>query len=250
LARCHQNVGRIASGCTNSACHHGFLVSNRLRTLRAARAFWYVTMNRGILAILMFSLTSDLAAYENACTHPKITSRAVDLLNTPTPTPYSELSVFQHDLLFGAQDEDNPTLAVLNHFYDPRNRKPLNIPGNDTAIGIITLGNQQDALTRASGYWQQAVTKYKANSKDTAYILMGRVLHLITQDMAQPGHTQNDPHIPYLVYNYPGLDGSDASILEESAENLCNSSGDPFPQGTGVLMATPGLYNQSPTLTK
>lgn len=213
-------------------------------------------MKKIILAVGIGLIAQRGVAYENVCTHPKITTRAVELLNTAEPDHYLELSAetIQTDLTFGVRDEDNPNSAVLNHFYDPRNRKPLNVPGNNIAIGVITLGSQQTALARAAGYWSQAVIKYKANSKDVSYALLGRTLHLLTQDMAQPGHTHNDPHIPYGLNffgaeNWPGLNGSDAGILEASAENLCNSSPQQFPAGTAIQMAVAGTYEPANALS-
>jgi len=207
--------------------------------------------------------------FENVCTHPQISKNAVVLLNQSGF--YPELESEKINIATGAYAEDEVAheLIVVDHFYDPRDRNPINIGGILGPIGDFaqSIGMQTDALTRGGNLWSQAITKYNSGQKDAAYTQLGHVLHLVTQDMAQPGHVHNDFHFPYtfcgnkffpqdgIVCRSGGIvDGtnSKSSPLEFEAEAICDGnpfSGLPaFPQGTAVVSATPGLYEETPVV--
>ena len=208
-------------------------------------------MNRLALVVFFCTLIPPAFGYENACTHPQMTRNAIDILNN-SGTIYFELFAQKPVIANGANIEDVTNFpfgdfAVFNHFYEPRTRRALNVGGvvGPIVLNGVSLGLQQDALSRGSVLWNAAVTQYAQGQKSQAFTSLGRSLHLLTQDMSQPGHVHNDPHIPKPAGWFgfwPGLDGSQASPLEIVAEGICN--GGQLSPGDSVKMAPAGLYAQ------
>lgn len=211
----------------------------------------------GRALLIVALLPAAAGAWENICTHPRITSNAVQLLpQTQDPNYgvvqfYSELGIYTPDLKTGSVIEDElPTLGVpVDHFYDPSTRAFLHdgsILDDGALSNIALLGTyfpQQTALQRGDQlWWTIAVNSYKLGYKDGAYVALGRALHLMTQDMTQPAHTHNDPHVPQNYLNgytfFKGLDGSNASPLEASAETACTNNLPTFVTGTTAAIPT------------
>jgi hypothetical protein len=63
---------------------------------------------------------------------------------------------------------------------------------------------------KAQELWESSLGVYMNNSpgiaRVSAYEKLGHVLHLVTQDMAQPQHVHDDPH------TYVFLGGDESSI--------------------------------------
>jgi hypothetical protein len=203
---------------------------------------------------LLLGILPPTYAYENQCTHPRITRSALADLNAPSAA-LPDISAYMSDISTGAYLEDvlPDASSVLSHFYDPQTGERLNIPG---AYGsVLNLIGPTDAITLGDRLWGEAVSDYRTGHRSSAYQELGRSLHLLSQDMAQPGHVQNDPHVPYPgtyshVLNYieahavallPGLDGTRASQLEAKAEDECNTGPNGLPFGRNAITALPQI---------
>lgn len=159
-------------------------------------------------------------AWENDCSHPQIIQNAISLLNT-SANYYRELSDFSILLSKGAHDEDVPDPQVVDHFYDAHTGMPLHTSvGSDntllelTALEFSTVpdGPLTTAIDRGNNLFNMAVQDYPW-SRSLAYTELGHALHLLTQDMTQPGHTHNDPHIPYIYQGIAVLTGPEVSVV-------------------------------------
>jgi len=155
-------------------------------------------MKFAAVAVMIVCLARSARAWENTCSHPQISKNAVALLPMDL-----ELQAFVTQIAAGSTNEDTPTPVVADHFYDPRTRLPLYIAGDSTSNALIQVGAllatgspQTDALSRGGGKFLLAVGKYNGSfgfvDKPGAYETLGHALHLLTQDMAQPGHVEND----------------------------------------------------------
>src|SRR5579884_362306 len=180
---------------------------------------------------LLFASTAE--AYENICTHPYLVSQAV-AVDSAVIGERLEFDLELPAMRNGATIEDGSGLTqgqVRNHFYNPRNRLPLSIPKSDGTDYTPGPG-ESDAITLGSEHFQDAIKAFKNGQKDKAYGLLGQALHLLTGDMAQPGHVHNDPHSPYLGFlsdlpplsQCAGLTGDKSSPLEQIAEQACNAN--------------------------
>ncbi|MBZ0092496.1 MAG: hypothetical protein K8F27_09780 [Sulfuricellaceae bacterium] len=111
---------------------------------------------------------------------------------------------------FGASFEDNASLACpRNHFYNPLNGQPLTVKGislgnasPDWALEDATnIGGQDFSLKDAREYLYKALTLSASADREKNFGLtfqtLGMVIHHI-QDMAQPQHVRNDPHMDRL----------------------------------------------------
>jgi hypothetical protein len=198
-----------------------------------------------LIFCLITLLRSRAIAWENNCSHPKITDNAISLLynqaGTATQQPlYAEFNLQSASgpMEAGALSEDlDPDgvspLMVLNHFYDPHTHLPLHDGSAADDYHFVTLSllfaqyPQSTAVSRGEVEWSLAVNEYKYISKNLAYITLGHALHLLTQDMTKPAHVHNDPHVPpnplFTGYGstFQGLNGSNSSPLEIGAENAC-----------------------------
>ena len=127
------------------------------------------------------------------------------------PVEWAELGV----------DEEDDGINAISHFYDPRHEKSLTI-GNGTfcdEIGVMapsralgeTLANDANIGAINRYYLYSVIDLSDAERKTAArklFTALGHHIHLI-QDMAQPEHTRNDPHLPLPFGTTP------ASIYEE-----------------------------------
>lgn len=111
----------------------------------------------------------------------------------------------------GARFEDNFP-RPRHHFYDPINNRPLTIGGtavgrtspdwaledNGQITGVFGIGAQEFSFSDARGYLLKALTQPTKAERDRNFGLtfqtIGQVIHHI-QDMAQPQHVRNDPHL-------------------------------------------------------
>ncbi|MBZ0092500.1 MAG: hypothetical protein K8F27_09800 [Sulfuricellaceae bacterium] len=111
---------------------------------------------------------------------------------------------------FGANFEDNASLSrPRNHFYNPLNGQSLTVKG--IALGNASpdwaledggnIGGQDFSLKDAREYLYKALTLSASADREKNFGLtfqtLGMVIHHI-QDMAQPQHVRNDPHMDRL----------------------------------------------------
>lgn len=184
-----------------------------------------------MLALLLLPAGIQRAeAYGNIYTHPLITERANTLLQSGT-TGYFEAKQYLQLMRQGATDEDSPDTIVVNHFYNPATGQKLTVSG----LGLFNV----DALTRAKEKWVAAIQRYKSGpaSRGAAYREMGHILHLLGQDLAQPAHVHNDPHLPAVLLG-------DSSPFEDFVEGIATNSPTQFPGGNVVVRGT--LDEQDP----
>jgi hypothetical protein len=189
-----------------------------------------------IFLVGLFYVNQDILAYSNSTTHPALTREIIKYYNS-----YFNKSVSNDDvgvIVSGSIKEDEPVVRTLNHFYDPNNRKGLNVSNtglassiygflipfsrsakdwaNDSFAQANFLGEFyansalnpyarliQNAIDIQTTYtWDKAIYKYIVGDKKSAFESLGHVLHLL-EDMAVPAHTRNDPHVsgdPYESY--------------------------------------------------
>ena len=114
----------------------------------------------------------------------------------------------------GAKVEDNFP-RPRNHFYDPISNRPLTVLGislgntspdwaledNGQIAGLAGVGEQKFSFADARGYLRQALTSPSETDRKKYFGLtfqtLGQVIHHV-QDMAQPQHVRNDPHMDNL----------------------------------------------------
>ncbi len=193
---------------------------------------------------------------------------------------FQEFAVYLSTIETGSTIEDNPLFIAVDHFYDPKDGLPLHTeePADNAVLEQLTEGGpisilgkspnvpQTTALARGEYWFRTAINDYRSWDKVAAYVDLGRAAHLLTGDMGQPAHTQNDPHVPYagltnggllqlLFRNAPAtwlpygatIGGADHSPLEISAEQMCNNNvtafpvGDSFPSDVQALTGRPEL---------
>lgn len=117
---------------------------------------------------------------------------------------------------FGANEEDSPFFPPIrskHHFYDPVHDRPLTIAevigaekSPDWALANVgQFSSQQYSYANAREYFFRALTKASQTERDKNWGLLfqslGQVIHHI-QDMAQPEHTRNDPHLAPSVFGF------------------------------------------------
>ena len=173
-------------------------------------------------------------AFENVCTHPEMARKGRALLSRGS-SPFNELLAHEERIAAGADQEDTikpaPLVpAVLEHFYHAPTGTALHVPGLSAFMNRFF----SNARERGVDHWAAALKRYKADDKAEAYFLLGRSLHLM-QDMHQPGHVHNDPHVPPegaggLLDYVRGLNGHDLSPLEKTVESGCEG----FPRGSNI----------------
>ena len=230
-----------------------------MRSACARRRIFQLTLipSWALCAFVATLISTNAKAWENTCSHPRITNNAINLLNPSLANNnfFLEFNAYETQLDFGAKDEDNPTLSVLNHFYDPKTIQPMHdaADSDNKAMFFASLYDasipQTTALSRGEYWWNRAVSDYKFGAKTNSYTELGHALHLLSQDVAQPAHVHNDPHVPYfkfISWAFPsGLDGSNESPLEASAEIACvNNDQTLFPAGAvaGIPTSIPVVH--------
>jgi hypothetical protein len=132
----------------------------------------------------------------------------------------------------GCKREDVPAIRVLNHFYNPLDQRPLHVHGilfGATAPGWALEdvdGTQEWSLSDARRAFLRALTDSSPSSRQEqfgrTFRSLGQVMHLI-QDMAQPQHTRNDPHLGYGIGPLIGAGGT--SLYEAMTEARVDASG-------------------------
>ena len=196
------------------------------------------------------------------CSHQTLTTNGIALLNGPVGAEsnfYADFGLNAPIMRAGDIKEDTPKMAVVNHFYDAKTLQKLHTTdaGDNNILESVSLGSvagvpfslgspetpQTTALARGADWLKKAARDY-GSSRTLAYEELGRALHLMAQDVTQPAHVHNDPHVPYMKFFSwalpQGLNGSDLSPLEGKAETLCKASTPPnFPQGTSVPTIDP-----------
>jgi len=132
---------------------------------------------------------------------------------------------------------------VLNHFLDPQdeNERPLTVfgftPGEKSTDWILEDNeeyiDQQYSVSDAMQYYYNAISLTDEENRYSNYGLLfqsvGHLMHHM-QDMAQPEHVRNDPHVPFLfdlsLYEHETLErdlGQVLSILNKgSSLNIAN----------------------------
>jgi len=108
------------------------------------------TAQLGLMAMAFYAnatMPADVFAWENNCSHPRITQNAVSLLNTsgngvPASPFFSEFVLYDPSIESGVQAEDTPNLAVVNHFYDAKTLSPLHTsdPADNQTLQNISIG--------------------------------------------------------------------------------------------------------------
>jgi len=132
--------------------------------------------------------------------------------NQEFPNSFGDSKDIRGLLQFGATFEDSGARA-LNHFYDPLSNRPLTVFGvslanyasPDWALedvqeinGTFGVGAQEFSYRDARRYFHQALTSSSDADRQKYFGLtfqtLGQVIHHL-QDMAQPQHVRNDPHL-------------------------------------------------------
>jgi hypothetical protein len=140
-----------------------------------------------LLALFLLNGTADhLWAYENQCTHPSIGTHAKWLIDSKMKHFYLDMDAHMGDIADGEyiEDIDPNALAVLSHFYNPRNSQPLTIPGYGGAA-LANIVHPEKSIDRGVSRWADAVYEYEHGQKSLAYESLGRSFHLLTQDMTK-----------------------------------------------------------------
>jgi hypothetical protein len=186
-------------------------------------------MNRGLtlLVFLLTMLVRGALAYETE-THRALSGAAVDssVLASPDgsmvdlglkgitdtsqtfPDSSGEPKIVRDLIRDGARFEDNFP-RPRNHFYDPVNNRPLTILGfpvgstsPDWAIdGTGDPDTTKFSFKAAREYMFKALTdpseSFRRKQFGLLFQSLGQVIHH-PQDMAQPQHVRNDPHLDNL----------------------------------------------------
>lgn len=191
---------------------------------------------RKLAALALLCLPTAASSYTEVTTHPEITKRGANLLVT-SEGGYREISRYTADMAEGSRDEDFGQFSlwtvVVTHFYDPSTGSGLSRSG-------VTF--PQSAVERGRMRWNEAILSYTVyRNRPQAYHKLGHALHLLAQDLAQPGHAHNDPHIPFA--------SADLSALEKFAEQQAINSIGTFPVGTAVRTGDPTRFPPTSELT-
>jgi hypothetical protein len=155
-----------------------------------------------LVALAVFAADDSAPkAHEHEHTHRKLTAAAVRFLNSDFFRTHPDGEEFiVREIAQGAVDEDlcvgssfgqNWGLHVnfYNHFLPQTPDVPsAPLPGCSTA-GF----SRTDAASRAGTLWTMAISDYRRGNRQSAYRILGRVLHLL-EDMTSPAHVHGDPH--------------------------------------------------------
>ncbi len=145
-------------------------------------------------------------AHEHIHTHRKLTAAAFRLLNSDFFRNHADGEEFIiSQIAQGAIDEDNCIGISLggNWQFHPNYFSHF-LPTLTGVSPIATAGcsidklTATDAATRAHSLWAMAREDYLAGKRQSAYRILGRVMHLL-EDMTSPAHVHDDPHGWILV---------------------------------------------------
>ena len=186
-----------------------------------------------ILELLLMAVMVNAYAYETE-THRAISGAAVDAsviavsngvmtdlglnaiddVSQQFPSSNGSPQTVRDLIGSGAIFEDS-SLRPRHHFYDPLNNRPLTIGGvglgrtsPDWALedkgqitGVLGIEAQEFSFADARGYLLKALTSTietdRRKNFGLAFQTIGQVIHHV-QDMAQPQHVRNDPHLDEL----------------------------------------------------
>ncbi len=155
-------------------------------------------------------------AYDDATTHPGLTSEVVSFYNATHPG-FSLSDEERSWLVEGSRLEDTPP-RWINHFFDPVHgvawsgenegsvspyavmlfaRFGLSQKAPLTAVRWANADLEQGQYSYYGGdeTWKKATNAYAKGDRKAAFIALGHVLHL-AEDMSVPDHTRNDTHAP------------------------------------------------------
>ena len=163
-----------------------------------------------VVAIALVVPASAVAYKEDV--HAALTQEAVYFYNQNfkgNPIKSGDI----RNLMAGARAEDEAP-RMLNHFYDPINKRGLvfggktwtaskewvKSPDTQTAFLYNRLGRLANFFDSEAGRttdytWQRAIKDFVDGDRERAMRGLGHVVHLI-QDATVPAHTRNDPHPP------------------------------------------------------
>lgn len=163
----------------------------------------------GIIGLVIFILLifridgNDVYSYE-VLTHQNITQNAVNqAMNYKLfVTNFKFDPIVAADAIATGSIREDDRLRPLNHFFDPTNRKGLNV---FSSVGKPSQGwgfNDADneySWARAREYMHIALTGVTPELRDEnlhkMFRSVGQVMHLV-QDLASPAHVRNDVHLP------------------------------------------------------
>ena len=141
--------------------------------------------------IIILTTTPFLSfAYDAPTTHAGLSQEIVSFYNYSHVDKITDAQ--KEKIITGSIEEDTPDARVLNHFYDPvRN---IGFKGNPSSKEWVSGSQAQNVFT-----WPKGVEAYARGDIDTAYLILGHVLHLL-EDAGVPDHTRNDAHPPFLSW--------------------------------------------------
>lgn len=187
----------------------------------------FISIFLGATLGLVFCFNNLSLGYDTKKGHPKLTQAITNLYNQNHPDQKISQKEIEW-LIRGAVDED-VFPRYVNHFYDPINNRPwlgrnlLALTAKEWAEN--SMRQKTYFSSKGDQSWQKAIDSYIKGDKQSSFIALGHVLHLI-EDMSVPDHTRNDTHLPYIdespyekwVEKYL----SEKSILELTNLNLIN----------------------------
>lgn len=137
-------------------------------------------------------------AYETQ-THEGLTAEAVDFFNVSSSF---KLTSYERELMMqGSVEEDEPSLRVLNHFYDPVRNIGLN-DGHSAKKWATSKTLQEYSMAGGGNYsWPTIINDYATGDEERAFRGLGHILHLL-EDMATPDHTRNDSHLNVKILGF------------------------------------------------
>ncbi|MEI6420007.1 MAG: hypothetical protein WCO30_00090, partial [bacterium] len=138
-----------------------------------------------LVVLLVILLPTLVRAYSDKITHPALAEVSVGVYGENFS---SDLTIEQGGwVIQGSIDEDS-SLRMANHFYDP--------------VHIVGWNFNYSSINWASGdmfdniySWPKALEYYAKGDEKMAFLSLGHLLHLL-EDMTVPDHTRNDTHLP------------------------------------------------------
>ena len=160
---------------------------------------WKARCKTGLLLVtsLFWAGASEVQAHEDTETHARLSVASLLFLDQAAPQDGALFSVSaRSQIRQGSIDEDNsPNFG--NHFFNPKTGEALS-------------GLWDTAPKRASDFWTEALTDYRAGRTSDAFAKLGYVMHLL-QDMTSPAHVHVDDHGTPRLGHCEG-DGDDFEI--------------------------------------
>ena len=147
-------------------------------------------LKRVLCFIIIFHCFGLVYAWDNLYSHKIITDKAFGLLNGN----YQE-GLEKNTVIGGAYNEDVPSKRGAFHFYNPVTDEGLNfwhwgeLRVFSSSIELATSENIHTGypffveVNDGLNSWSKSIEAYGNGNKTTAFEKLGRVLHLITQDL-------------------------------------------------------------------